>query len=168
MPKTRRERRKAKRSTYLDGTARNPHRHTPVLKKSLEEETTSSSGGSPSLRSSLSTSICPQCKPVLSRYSTTFKAMIHQGSELKKKKAINPQPVRTDIAHYRDIVGQNEWLRQNMFDTLGNYLYCSACIRSALGVSKDRLTRQRSIKRLRSQHPIMEMSKSEIEKCLNI
>lgn len=48
-----------------------------------------------------------------------------------------------------------------MFDTLGNYLYCSECIRSALGISKDRLTRQRNIKCLQSRTQI---SKSEIEK----
>ena len=110
-----------------------------------------------------SDSICQQCKPVLSRYTSMFKGMVHQGSELKRKVAINPHPTRADAIPYRDLVSQNEWLRQNMFDSLGNYLYCCACIRSALGVSKDRLTRQRNIKRCQSQVPIVEMAKSEIE-----
>lgn len=58
---------------------------------------------------------------------------------------------------------QNEWLRQNVFDSLGNYLYCAACIHAALGVSKDRLTRQRNIKRKQSQQPTVDMVKSEVE-----
>ena len=51
-----------------------------------------------------------------------------------------------------------------MFDSLGNYLYCGKCIRVAFEVSKDRLTRQRNIKRLQSQLPISEMTKCEVEK----
>ena len=62
--------------------------------------------------------------PCLFRYVSTFKEMIHQGSELKRKKRINPYPKRTEKPHYRDLVRQNEWLRQNVFDSLGNYLYC--------------------------------------------
>ena len=55
-----------------------------------------------------------------------------------------------------------------MFDSLGNYLYCSTCIRVAFEISKDRLTRRRNIKRLQSQVPISEMTKSEIEQqCLS-
>ena len=50
-----------------------------------------------------------------------------------------------------------------MFDSLGNYLYCSACIRVAFEISKDRLTRQRNIKRRQSQQPVVTMTKSEIE-----
>ena len=112
----------------------------------------------------LTSRICLQCKPVLSRYADTFKGMLHQGSELKRKIAINPHPSRPDTIHYRDLVSQNEWLRQNMFDSLGNYLYCSECIRLALEISKSRLSRQRNIKRLQSHAPIVEMPKSEIEK----
>lgn len=152
MPKTRKERRKASKDTYLAGRAKIPHRHTRVLRQSLEEAGPSSASG-----------VCPQCDPVLSRYADTFKEMVHQGSELKRKKSINPHPKKVDSTHYRDLVKQNEWLRSNVFDTLGNYLYCAACIRASLGVSKDRLTRQRNIKRQQSQQPIVEMPKSEVE-----
>jgi len=93
--------------------------------------------------------------------------MVHQGSELKRKIAINFHPTKPDTTHYRDLVSQNEWLRQTMFDTLRNYLYCSACNQAAFETSKDRLTRQRDIKRLQSQVLITEMIKSEVEKrCL--
>ena len=162
MPKTRRERRKARKDAYLDGRARKPHHHTPVLKRALKESRRSSSiGESPSTSS---TSICLQCKPVLSRYIDTFKGMVHQGTELKRKIAINPHPKKSDMTHNRDLVNQNEWLRQNMFDSLGNYSYCCECIRLAFGISKDRISRQRNIKCLQSQQPIVEMAKSDIEK----
>lgn len=168
MPKTRKERRKAKRINYLDGKARKPHKHTPVLKRSFEEASRNSSfNESPSRQFTSvasSSKICLQCKPVLSRYTDVFKGMVHQGSELKRKIAINPHPTKSNTTHYRDLVSQNEWLRQNMFDSLGNYLYCCECIRSALGISKTRLSRQRNIKRLQSKLPIIEMKKSEVER----
>ena len=156
MPKTHKERRSVSKEIYLDGRARNPHRHTPTLQKALTEtdEETASSAHS---------EVCLQCTPVLSRYRDTFLSMVHQGSELKRKKAINPAPKKDDAIPYRDIVRQNEWLRQNCFDSLGNYLYCTSYIQSALGISKDRLTKQRNIKRQQSQTPVVDMKKVEIE-----
>ena len=62
--------------------------------------------------------------------------MVHRGSQLRRRKSINPNPKRRDFTHYRDVVRQNEWLRSNVFDSLGNYLYCIACIRASFGVSK--------------------------------
>lgn len=47
---------------------------------------------------------------------------------------------------------------------MGNYLFDSACIRAAFGLSKQRLAHQRAIKRKQSQEPIREMTKSDIEK----
>ena len=40
-----------------------------------------------------------------------------------------------------------------MFDTLGNYLYCSNCIKAAFRISNDRLAHQRSIKRNEAKNP---------------
>ena len=42
-------------------------------------------------------------------------------------------------------------------------LYCCSCVCSALNISKQRLARQRIIKRQMSQHPIVEMTKAEGE-----
>lgn len=151
MPKTRRERRLAAKEAFLKGKARYPHRHTPFLQEALVESSSAGPSGS-----------CPRCAPVLSRYSDTFKGLVHQGSELKRRRLINPSPKR-DTIHYRDLVKQNEWLRNNIFDSLGNFLYCAACVRASLGVSKARLTRQRNIKRQQSQLPIVELPKSEVE-----
>ena len=91
------------------------------------------------------TTVCAQCYPVLSRHADTFKDMVHQGTELKKKKKINPYPKRpeSELVHYCDITKQNEWLRENVFDSLGNYLYFCSCIRASLEISKDRIAHQR-------------------------
>ena len=149
--------RSKQKECFLDGRARKPHSRTrQALRRSFEE-------AQPGLSSSSATGVCAQCYPVLSRHADTFKGMVHQGTELKKKK-LNPYPKRpeSDLVHYRDITKQNEWLRENVFDSLGNYLYCCSCIRASLGISKDRIARQRSIKR-QSQEPIVSMSKSEVE-----
>lgn len=165
MPKTRKERRDVSRKIYLDGRARRPHRHTRTLQEALNNSATSKEMNSSFEGSSSSPlGICPQCAPVLSRYRETFLSMVHRGSELKRKKAINPNPKKADAISYRDIVKQNEWLWQNCYDSLGNYLYCNSCIQSALCVSKDRLAKQRNIKRQQSQVPIVDMTKAEIEK----
>ena len=154
MPKTsRKERREKQRTNYLEGRARRPYTHTPSLNRSLAEDS----------QVCASTGICMQCNPILSRYADTFKSMVHQGTELKKRKHMNPNPKRTDATPYRDLKRQNEWIQANVFDSMGNYLYCSACIRAALGISKSRLTRQRHIKRQLSQCPLVEMTKTQVE-----
>ena len=135
MP-TRKERREQQRARYLEGRARHPYKHTPALNRSLTEDSSSSA----------SSGVCAQCRPILSRYKATFKGMVHQGTTLKKQKCINPNPKRTNSTPYRDVKRQNEWLRSNVFDSMGNYLYCSACICAALDISKQRLARQRHMK----------------------
>ena len=76
----------------------------------------------------------------------------------------NPHPKRVDTIHYRDIIRQNERMRENLYDPMGNYLFCSSCICASLGVSKQRIARQRAMKRKQSQEPIRSMTKEEVEK----
>ncbi len=81
MPKiTRKQERKKQREHYLSGTATSPHTHSPHLRLSLEEASSSSSCQD-------NTSVCLQCYPVLTRYTTVFKEMVHTGTELKKRRA---------------------------------------------------------------------------------
>ena len=54
-------------------------------------------------------------------------------------------------------------VRANLFNSIGNYLYCYKCIISSLGISQDRLTRQWNIKRRESNHPVTQTTKSEDE-----
>ncbi len=50
-----------------------------------------------------------------------------------------------------------------MFDSLGNYLYCSNCIRAAFGISPARLARLRNVKRKECSSPTTNMTKFEVE-----
>ena len=152
MPKTRKQQREEFTKAYLEGRARRPHSHSRTIRRSLEERGSSSTQD-----------LCPECDPVLSRHVSEFKSMVHQGSELIRRKRIQPYPKKSDATHYRDIVGQNNWLKSNVFDSLGNYLYCSACIRKAFGVSSARLSRLRNVKRRECSNPTSTMTKSEVE-----
>ena len=84
--------------------------------------------------------VCKSCAPVLIKYSETFKGMKRKGTELKLQKLINPHPKQPDKEQYRDLEKRNEWLRNNVFDSLGNYIFCSRCVHHALGVSYQRLS----------------------------
>ena len=83
MPKvTRKDRREKQRNNYLDGVASCSHTHSRTLRRSLEESTSSSTVG----EAEGGDGVCPQCLPVLSRYVSTFKEMVHSETELKKER----------------------------------------------------------------------------------
>ena len=112
--------------------------------------------------------MCTKRRPILSRYEGIYKSLIHQHSELKKRKHANPHPKRPDFVHYRDLKGQNEWIRENCFDPMGNYLFCCSCIRASLKISKQRIAHQRAIKQQESQEPLRDVTKAEVEEqCLS-
>ena len=168
---TRIDRREAKKQRYLQGKSRKPYRVSKELQRSFED---SDSACNPSLSSSNSMAchieqsqwnknVCKSCAPVLQKYAITFKGMKRQGSELKKRKRINPHLKKPETQQYRDLVRQNEWLRCNVFDAVGNYLFCCKCVHHALGVSYQRLSRQRSVKRKQCAEPLRSMTKSEVE-----
>ena len=107
------------RKNYLEGFARRPHLHSRTLRRSLE-------GAGPSRSTdgaSANPSICPQCYPGLVCYVDVFKSMKQSGTELKKCKRSNPYPKKadSDVEHHRDITKQNDWLRSDVFDSLGKY-----------------------------------------------
>ena len=163
MPKTpkRKTRREELKDNYLSGKGRKSYTHSPALNSSLEEDAEqpgpsgANSSGANSCGAVASSSVCTKCRPILSRYSGIFKGLVHQGSELKKRKRLNPHPKRPDTTHYRDLNRQNDWIREN--------LYCCPCIRASLGVSRQRLARQRGIKRRQFQEPLRDMTKAEVE-----
>ena len=156
---TRKARRQRSKALYLAGKSRGPYK----LNRSVNESLTESSADEQPRTSEMAGEVCSKCQPVLLRYQDEFKSMKKQGSSLKKVKRINPVPKRADLTHYRDLKAQNDWLRANMFDSRGNYLYCAKCIRMAFGISKQRLARQRKMKQNSSQQPIVKMTKAEIE-----
>ncbi len=107
--------------------------------------------------------VCSRCNPILSRYTDVLKGLVHQGTELRKRKHVNPNPKRANAIPYWDVKRQNEWLLSNVFDSMGNYLYCQACIIAAFGISKQRWIRQRNFKWLSSQQPVVDMTKEAVE-----
>ena len=159
-PTTRKERRQEQQANYVAGRGARPYSHSPSLNRSFIKDP---APGPSSERSTQESKVCPRCVIVLSRWQDTFKGFIQQGSELKKRKSINPYPKRSDIPPYRDLNAQNEWLRNNVFDPMGNYLFCAQCICAAFHISPQRIARQRSIKRKQFQEPTKELSKAAIE-----
>ena len=57
---------------------------------------------------------------------------------------------------------QNRWLRDNIMDCHGNYLFCLDCIVATLGVHTERLHKQRLIKQKQEHQPIVQMTKKEV------
>ena len=156
--------------------SRKPYRVSRELQLSFEDSDSThdrSSSSSNSMachveQSQWNKNVCKSCAPVLQKYAVTFTSLKRQGSELKKRKRINPHPKKPETLQYRDLVRQNEWLRCNIFDTVGNYLFCCKCVHHALGVSFQRLSRQRSVKRKQCAEPLRSMTKSEVEfECLS-
>ena len=136
---SRKGRRAMKRQRYLSGTSRKPYRISNELQKALSdnEQGSSSSQAMASQRepSQWNKNVCKSCAPVLQKYADIFRDMKRQGSELKKRKLINTHPKRPNTEQYRDLVKQNEWIRNNIFDATGNYLFCCCCVYHGLGIS---------------------------------
>ena len=59
---------------------------------------------------------------------------------------------------------QNEWIRGNLFDAMGNYLFCHKCIIKALNVNPHPLSKQRKVKQNQFQKPLVSMTKNEGDK----
>ena len=150
-PTTRGGRRQEKRTNYLHGKSRNLEylQSSPVSHEATESDQGTSG-------------VYPSCSPILSRYADTFKELTHGGGDLKRRKWIYPTPKTPNVEHYRDVKHQNEWLRENVFDPMGNYLFCSRCICKAFGISDRRLTCQRNVKRSMSTEPLIHMNKCDV------
>ena len=113
-------------SIYLMRKSRKAHNFRPNLEEGLQtnEECTSS----------MDTDRCFTCLPVLALLKPAFLSLTQQGAELRHSKCILPNPKKWDKQHYRNSVAQSAWIRANLFDALGNYKYCSACIINTLGI----------------------------------
>ena len=57
---------------------------------------------------------------------------------------------------------QNDWIRNNIFDATGNYLFCCRCVHHGLGISFQRLARQRKIEKKQFSEPLRSFTKSEV------
>ena len=159
MPKTtsKKGRRQEQRDNYLAGNARRSYKCRSTLHTFLEED------GREETRTNFE-KVCPKCRQILSLYKDMFVELTHRGSDLKKRKHARSNPKRPNSVPYRDIKRQNDWISENLCDPMGNYLFDNACIRAALGVSKQRLTRLRGVKRKQLKEPLRDMTKADVEK----
>ena len=121
---------KAKLQNLFSRPVRMPYRLRKRLRNSMDGNETVLDG------------VCKQCNPAFAKIVEGFRKLVHQGSELKKRKKQYPAPKHEDRIHYCNVVAQNEWIRGNIFDAMGNYIFCHNCVRKGLGVSKQRLSSQ--------------------------
>ncbi len=83
---------------------------------------------------------------------------------LLKRKRCYPLPKKSHCQPYRNLVEQNKWVRDNLFDAQGNYVYCHSCILEHINIHSERLVHQRKIKCSLSKFPIVSMTKKEVVK----
>ena len=169
MVQYRKRRRVETCSTYLHGTG---HKLREDLEVALEERNTDlpgtscSAGASTTSASTTSASIvrskCLSCTPVLEQLKVNFDSLVQTGRELRHCKRVLPEPRKPDKLHYRNLVAQNQWIRNNLFDDLGNYHYCQKCIHKVLKIGTQHLAHQRAIKRQEALIPLVDMTKSQI------
>ena len=157
-PETRKRRREIAFDNYMEGKSRKAYR--------LQRDITDGQQ-SQELPPNLSDKVCCSCSQPLSRIKQMFNALKRQGSDLRKRrKSVQERDTLetpgSEQPRYRNLVLQNEWLRGNVFDTMGNYLFCQECVCAALQISKQRLSRQRNIKRKQYQTPITTMPKDKV------
>ena len=88
---------------------------------------------------------CTSCKPTLEKLQPVFECFVRSDVELRYRKRVLPEPRRSDKAHYSNLVAQNEWIRSNLFDALGNYRDCQTCITEVYGIGSQWLAYQRSV-----------------------
>ena len=143
-------------------TAHQPYQMSSELSRSLKDGQPGPSEEAHYQPSDWIVNVCKSCAPVLCRYSETFKGLKRQGSERKKWKKINPHPKKSSFSHYRDLTKQNEWLRSNIFDAMGNYLFCCKCVNAAMGISYKHSAPQCSVQRAQFKEPTRILTKQEV------
>lgn len=144
-------------ASYLEGRSRKVHK----LRHDVEE----------GLRAEQPNHPCTSCKPALEKMLDVFQSFVRSDIELRHRKRVLPEPRKPDKLHFRNLVAQNEWIRNNLFDGLGNYCYCQACITEVYGIGSQRLAHQRSVKRRQCLISLVPMTKSDVisnklEKCV--
>ena len=158
-PETRKRRRDVAFDNYMEGKSRKAYRLHQDIAEAQEDMTSPPN---------VSVKVCSSCSQPLSRIKQMFSGLKRQGSDLRKRRRSVPEVGDTaetsgsEQLRYRNLVLQNEWLRGNIFDTMGNYLFCQECVCAALQISKQRLSRQRNVKRKQYQTPVTSMPKEKV------
>ena len=157
-PETRKRRRDAAFVTYMEGKSRKAYRVHQDIADGRKKVCSPPN---------MSVKVCSSCIEPLSRIKEMFNGLRRQGSDLRKRRRSVAEGDTSDTSgseqpRYRNLVVQNEWLRGNIFDAMANYLFCQECVCAALQISKQRLARQRNIKRKQYQTPVTSMPKEKV------
>ena len=102
---TRRGRREKAKEQYLKGKLCKPYHRSKDLERSLEDSVSPCGPSNPAIAvhfeaSDWNDKVCKSCAPILMKYSETFKGMRQQGTELKRRKLVNPRPKHPEKTHY--------------------------------------------------------------------
>lgn len=148
---SRAQRRSKAANLFKAGQSRQPY----VVRKDIVKGMKSSSAGNPS-----EIGECSKCSSLLD-LKEVFQSLVHCGGNLHRRKAIYPKPAS---ASYRNLTKQNDFLLKSVFDAKGNYLYHRDCIRSAFGISNQRLSRLRKCVQVESTGATEYLAKKDIFK----
>ena len=116
LPPVLRELRKRSRESYVDTYMDGRSRKAYKLRKDID--TDQKCMGSPP---HMPEQVCHNCSVALFRVQQSFFGLKMQGSDIKRRRV----PTNEDKQHYRNLIAQNEWLRANVFDAMGNYCFVS-------------------------------------------
>jgi len=111
----RKRRRETAFDSYMDGKSRKAY---PRLQKDIAD-----AYNTMDLPPHLSAKVCSTCSQALSRIKQMFNGL-KRGSDLRRRRGTT---LGSTQPQYRNLV-QNEWLRGNVFDSMGNYLFCQECV----------------------------------------
>ena len=177
------KRQRQRRENYFEGHARAAYRFQESLEQSFSSTSTSSE--SSSTQADGRRDCTRHCTQALASLKAAFAAIgQHPAKVLQNRVASYPNPKKQKLAH-QNITGimryyyriknqsfeqrcnffctaQNKWLRHNVLDAHGNFLFCEDYIVACLDVHTERLHKQRIIKRKQKQQPIVEMTKGEV------
>lgn len=109
-------------SSYFEGTLRAPY-SSPNLAKSLSD---CSLDVSPETTQPPRAKTCSLCPPILIRLAKTFEALGSHGKEKRRRQKSYPNPKKAG-KHYRNLSAENNWIRENLFDSQVSYNTYNQC-----------------------------------------
>ena len=140
----------------LEGSMRSAYVLKDSLTKALAEEDDDKENVVPETEK---TCICSKCHPGLEALREQFENITHSYStELQRKRSGSGTKYKC-----RNILKENEFLRNNVFDACGNYVFCFQCILSCFKVGSQRLTRQHKLKQDLIHETLLEVQKSNLK-----
>ncbi|MCP4648665.1 MAG: hypothetical protein GY853_01110 [PVC group bacterium] len=125
LPTYREKRKEGSVKNFLGGEARKPYVLREDIVCGLKNRATQINGENENKNGRKYNSCI--CQEALGQFSDMFNNMIHTDQYLINKSS--NQKGTAEKKKHIDIIRQNKWLLGNIFDSYGNYVYCSSCIK---------------------------------------